>query len=140
MLAEQLGSDVTAIARVSIPTASSTATRGLLVMRGSSSPTSAFVSVGQLATGEFYIDCRPYDGGAINAWGLAVANPGTPLWVKIIKSGNVFQTFLSLDGSRWSPVIQVNSNFSSAGYLVGLESFSDTIFGPALQFDNVGVL
>lgn len=140
MLAEQVSADSTTTARVSISQSASAASRGLITFRSSASPTSPFVSAGVLQTGEFYVEWRPSDGAPVSNWALAMPNIENPLWIRIVKSGNVFQPYFSHDGNFWGPGIEINSTFDSPGYLVGLESLSDSIFSPIIQFDNVGVI
>jgi parallel beta-helix repeat protein len=134
MLAQQVTTDMTAIARISVPSSASAATQGLLVFRATSSPTSAFFAFGQSQTGQIIFEWRAYEGGGVGGYTFPYAT--TPVWVKISKSGNVFEAYFSADGSAWNYGGIVGADFFG-GYYVGLASLSDTLTGPPILIDNV---
>ena len=137
ILAEQVPSDVSAVARISMPSQASAAAESQLMFRDSTSGTSAFVSIGQLQNGELTFEWRPYEGGSVGGYSFPVSL--SPVWVKLTKSGNLLRAYYSGDGVMWQYAGQIGAFFGSSNYLVGLCSFSDSITGPPVLFDNVSV-
>ena len=137
MLAEQISSDITAIARITIPGGSDAAAEGLLMFRDSTSPTGAFVSIGVLQNGNVSFQWRCWDGAGVSGYSFPVSM--YPVWVKLVKSGNLFQAYFSSDGMSWQYAGEIGDSFSGSSYLVGLASLSDTVSGPPILFDNVSV-
>jgi parallel beta-helix repeat protein len=137
MLAQQEGSDITAIARITIPSGSNQAAQGLVTFRDSSSPSGAFVSIGVLQNGYVSFAWRCWDGAGLQGYSFAV--PMSPVWVKLIKSGNLFQAYFASDGLSWQYAGEIGLTLSGTSYLVGLESLSNTVTGPPIVFDNVSI-
>ncbi len=137
MLAEQLSADTQVSAKITIPPGFDWTSQGSVVFRESESPTSPFVSAGVRETGEFLMTWRSTAGGMVSSWQLAMGTPGSPLWVRLVKSGNDFKSYYSSNGINWGFGYDVTSAFNTSSYLVGLESFSDTLAAPAMQFDSV---
>jgi hypothetical protein len=136
MLAQQLSTDVTVVARILVPSNASAATQGLVMFRASTSPTSPFFAFGQNQSGQMIFKWRVYEGGGIGGYTFSAGS--MPVWVQIIKSGNDFQAYYSSNGSSWGygGIIGVDM---SPSYYVGLASLSDTLTGPPVLFDNVNV-
>jgi hypothetical protein len=137
MLAQQESSDITAIARITMPSGESSAAQGLVTFRDSSSPSGAFVSVGVLQNGYVTFQYRCWDGAGVQGYTFPVQM--SPVWVKLIKSGNLFQAYVASDGLSWQYAGEIGLAFASSNYLVGLEGLSNTVSGPAIVFDNVSL-
>jgi aryl-phospho-beta-D-glucosidase BglC (GH1 family) len=79
--------------------------------------------------------------GSITVPGIPAPTPAAPLWVKLVKSGNIFSGFYSTDGFTWN---QIGSDqpiaFDNATYLAGLAvtSHNDSALNAA-TFTNVKV-
>lgn len=136
MLAQKVSEDIAVVARISIPVNSNPGSEGLLVLRGNSSPASAFLAFGPNQSGQLVFQWRAYDGGGVGGYTF----PCTlgPIWVKLTKAGSTFDAFFSSNGSSWSYGGTINLDFFG-DYFVGLESLSSTLTSPPILFDNVSV-
>jgi hypothetical protein len=137
MLAQPVYTDVSAIARITIPAGSSNAAEGLVTFRESAATNSAFVSVGVTETGQVNFQWRCWDGADV--YGYSFPAGTSPLWVKLIKAGNLVQAYFSGDGLSWQYVGEIGVLFGSSNYLVGLASLSNTLTGAPVVFDNVSI-
>lgn len=138
MLAQAMPTDGTFVARITMPSGANPAAEGVLTLRSSGNQNAAFVSFGQLQNGSMIFQYRAYDGGGVGgySWPVAIA----PVWVKLVKSGNLIQGFYSADGESWNYGGEVGVAFyDGPTYLAGLESLSNSTSGPAITFDNVQV-
>ena len=96
MLAQKLTGDITAVARITIPSTADSATRGLLAFRANSSPIGPFFAFGQSKDGQMIFQWRAYTGGGIGGYTFPYTT--NPVWVKVTKSGNNFTAHFSADG------------------------------------------
>ena len=139
MLARYKSNNTELMAQITVPANASSAESGALTFRADSTSSSAFVSVGVLQTGEYFARWRYASGQTATGWRIPVAPPGTPLWVRLGKSGDLFRTAYSLDGVRWSDWTSISCEIGPDNYLVGLASNSNTASGPAVTFASVSV-
>jgi hypothetical protein len=91
-----------------------------LMLRETLDPSSNFVSLAGLANGETCVDGRTATGEAGNTNQTCVYNAAIPQWLKLVRSGNTFTAFTSLDGSAWTLVNSLNIGMQSRVY-AGLE-------------------
>jgi hypothetical protein len=139
MLARYKSNNTELMAQITVPANASSAESGAVTFRADSTSSSAFVSVGLLQTGEYFALWRYASGEIATGWRIRVSQPGTPLWVRLGKSGDLFRTAYSLDGVRWSDWTTINCQIGRDNYLVGLAGGSNITSGPAVSFANVSL-
>ena len=90
------------------------------------------------AYGSIYFDLRTTTGGSTSEPGSGSAT--LPYWVKVVRSGNSFSTYMSANGTNWTQVASTQTVTMAQNVYIGLgvTSGSTSILGTA-TFDNVSV-
>ena len=86
LLSQQTSADVSAVARILLPAASDASVSGMVMMRDTDYPNSAFAGVGPVYGGQIAFWWRNTTGGPVQK--TTVKAVGTANWVKLVKSGS----------------------------------------------------
>jgi hypothetical protein len=110
-----------------------------LMLRETLEPNSNFVSLAGLANGETCMDGRTTIGEAGGANQTCVYNAAVPQWLKLVRTGNTFSSYVSSDGMIWNRVNSLTLAVGSNLY-AGLEvsSYNSEKLNTS-TFDNISV-
>jgi len=143
---QNLTGDQTLIARVTGLTNTSSTAKAGLMFRSSRKDNAAFIYLGVKPSGAIQYYSRDSLGGSAvtNADTATHVTPSsnTPVWLKLVKSGNSFTASYSTEvttPSTWTPVgTSITATFPVGPYFAGLAVCSDRDDTPATgTFDNV---
>jgi RHS repeat-associated protein len=112
-----------------------------------SEATNAFVYFYPYSAGTTF-SVRTTTGGSTTSQGLDFGNPTYPYWVKIARTGNLFDAYISQDGVNWTPVgTSQTINMAQAAY-IGLAAASPpwsalltaTFNGPSITLGTIPIV
>ena len=143
LASETVSGDQTMIARVtSLGNTNSWAKAGVM-FRDSSAAGAMCVDVLATVGNGVTMEWRSSTGGATYSTtiaGVAAPSASNPVWVMLVKSGNTYMGYYSLNGSTWTEVGSTSVTFSNVGYLAGLAVTShNNGTATTATFDNVSV-
>jgi Pro-kumamolisin, activation domain len=135
---QQVSGDTTIIARmVSVAGGAASESTGIMIREtltaGSTNIYAAFSSGSLL-----YFDDRPTTGGTTVSQNTSTGVT-LPYWVKIVRSGNVFTGYASLDGANWSQIGTSQTVTMAQNVYVGLAVSSNVGTLATATFDNVSI-
>ncbi len=135
--------DQTLIARVTSETDVNSWSKAGVMFRDSSAPGSMFVDLVATPGNGVSIQWRSATGGQCamaTLSGVAAPTTSAPVWLELVKNGDVYTGYCSPDGNTWYEVGSTTVNFSSVNYLAGLAVTSHNGgLACTATFDNVSL-